>query len=591
MFRQGSLVVLGLVVCAFSFLSISIQPALAQDTSLEEVGDTAGLQETSLPTVIGRIIGVFLSILGIVFLILVIYAGFLWMTAAGDSAKVEKARKILVQAVIGLIITLSAYAITSFVIRSLTGEGIFGGGSGSSSSGSTLSTEPRSNSLGSGGIEDHYPARGATDVSRNTKIYVTFKEAMMLEDIIDGYDDGGTPEDVSDDTVSTTVNADVVQIYPTLSGDDEAFSGEEVSVAFTDDLKTFVFDTPVLGSASDDIQYTVFLSDDIQSAAGDDMIERGGYEWSFTVGTEIDLDPPSVKSVSPASGVYSRNIAVQITFDEAVDPVSATGTYSASDSAANFNNIQVLASDGSVVEGEYTISNAYKTITFVTSDVCGTNSCGETITCLPASDDFTVNVYAATPGESPPQVDIFPFDGIVDMSSNALDGNDDGIAGDDYTWSFSTGSDISLDAPEITAITPEILGEDVALDQDVLVTFDDILLGSSLTSASIAIEQSPEHDMWYKLQTKDYTAEGAEATGGAEAAYTEVELRHGIFLESSDDLTYMYQVTVDSSVKNQYQNCYAPAEGPGRTSGLCGTSDSAPYCCNGTPSSSTCELF
>jgi hypothetical protein len=47
---------------------------------------------------------------------LTLYAGWLWMTAAGDSKQTQKAKDILITAVVGLVILLSAYAISSFVI-------------------------------------------------------------------------------------------------------------------------------------------------------------------------------------------------------------------------------------------------------------------------------------------------------------------------------------------------------------------------------------------------------------------------------------------------------------------------------------------
>ncbi len=71
-------------------------------------------------TVVGLFINIVLGVLGVIFLVLTIYAGFLWMTAAGNEEQVKKAKHIVVQAVIGLVITLSAYAISDFVINQLT---------------------------------------------------------------------------------------------------------------------------------------------------------------------------------------------------------------------------------------------------------------------------------------------------------------------------------------------------------------------------------------------------------------------------------------------------------------------------------------
>ncbi len=74
---------------------------------------------SSAPEIVAIIISLALSLLGIIFVALIIYAGFTWMTAQGDESKVEKAKNIIIAAVIGIIITISAYIITHFVFSSL----------------------------------------------------------------------------------------------------------------------------------------------------------------------------------------------------------------------------------------------------------------------------------------------------------------------------------------------------------------------------------------------------------------------------------------------------------------------------------------
>jgi len=76
-------------------------------------------QPRSLGETVSEIIKVALGFLGIVFLLLTIYAGFTWMLAAGNEDKISTAKKTLVAAVIGLAIVLASYAITRFVIDGL----------------------------------------------------------------------------------------------------------------------------------------------------------------------------------------------------------------------------------------------------------------------------------------------------------------------------------------------------------------------------------------------------------------------------------------------------------------------------------------
>lgn len=76
--------------------------------------------ESGLVKTIDNVIGVLLGFLGLLFVILVLYAGFLWMTAAGDDAKIKKAKQIIIAATIGVVIIFAAYAITSFVIKNIS---------------------------------------------------------------------------------------------------------------------------------------------------------------------------------------------------------------------------------------------------------------------------------------------------------------------------------------------------------------------------------------------------------------------------------------------------------------------------------------
>ena len=74
----------------------------------------------NIPTTIGKVIGAGLAFIGVLFFILMIYGGFIWMTARGNEQQVEKARDLIAAAIIGLIIVLAAYAITTFIGEELT---------------------------------------------------------------------------------------------------------------------------------------------------------------------------------------------------------------------------------------------------------------------------------------------------------------------------------------------------------------------------------------------------------------------------------------------------------------------------------------
>ena len=76
--------------------------------------------QRGLEEVIGDIVAPFLGLLGVIFLGLAIYGGYLWMMARGNEQQIEKAKTLLTSAVIGLVIIGAGYAITDFVLRSVT---------------------------------------------------------------------------------------------------------------------------------------------------------------------------------------------------------------------------------------------------------------------------------------------------------------------------------------------------------------------------------------------------------------------------------------------------------------------------------------
>lgn len=88
--------------------------ATAQGTGHAEM---AGIKDKTPAELIGQVINGVLAFLGVIFLILMIYGGYLWMTAAGNETQVEKAKDIIRDSIVGLIIILAAYVITYFIMN------------------------------------------------------------------------------------------------------------------------------------------------------------------------------------------------------------------------------------------------------------------------------------------------------------------------------------------------------------------------------------------------------------------------------------------------------------------------------------------
>ena len=113
-----------LIVCAFSiFLLVFFvysNGVRANDYGLNQTLSVNGLnnaltKNSDLSVTIGTIVGAVLAFVGVIFLILMIYGGFLWMTAGGNEQQVDKAKNLITAAIIGLIIIFAAYAITAYI--------------------------------------------------------------------------------------------------------------------------------------------------------------------------------------------------------------------------------------------------------------------------------------------------------------------------------------------------------------------------------------------------------------------------------------------------------------------------------------------
>lgn len=97
-------------------------PAVARaQGGLSGVPPPTGTATGDLAQVILRIINYVLAIVGIVALAYLVYGGFMYITSAGNEDKVEAAKQIIINAVIGIVVIGVAAAIVNFVIRGVGG--------------------------------------------------------------------------------------------------------------------------------------------------------------------------------------------------------------------------------------------------------------------------------------------------------------------------------------------------------------------------------------------------------------------------------------------------------------------------------------
>lgn len=302
-----------IAICVFTAGLIAVNFAFAQSAdsllwgdTQNEVGNRIGLGSEDPRVMAAKIIRVFIGFLGIIAVVLIMYAGFLWMTSEGNEETVAKAKRVLKNAVIGLAIILISFGVVTFILNKFlgaTGVGGLGGGGSPPSAGTGFGA------LGSCTVESVYPEPNQEEVPRNSIIIITFKEAVDPTTLCD--DAGGNGNGVCD--AGEYIIPENVRIYKTGAGDacGPPCDGNvlEVNVVTTDN-KTFIF-MPVnyLGSPSEYIWYSVHLTNDVEKvdkSGIDDGIfstcNPGWMEWQFEVSNKIDLTPPQVKD----GGIFPR---------------------------------------------------------------------------------------------------------------------------------------------------------------------------------------------------------------------------------------------------------------------------------------------
>jgi len=627
-FSKNLIVIIFLILASF----VVVNFVFAQVDLGMEYGEQIGLAGTDPRIIIARIIQVALGFLGIIAVVLIMYAGWMWMTSEGNEEKITKAKNILKNAIIGLIIILSAFSIASFILNKLSeSTGIRPGPGGPGPGGGTGGGI---GVLGSCTVESIYPEPEQKEVPRNTSIIVSFREEIR-------------PGTICADTNNSEIFCDGddiitdgrIKIYK--SSDEETNFLTAVKVS-TSDNKTFIF-TPVnyLGSPSESVWYTVYFSNDIEKADGGNIFATCGrdyLEWQFQVSNKLDLIPPQVKTmeeggVSPKpASTKPRNSVIQINFNEAINPLTISGQ---AEEVSNFITVKCMVGadcnpegdgysdkyfacgDATCLKGKFNVSNQYRTVEFISAVQCGVNGCGEKIYCLPGGSQIRVELKAAAltdcgadncvsrspynncagghcqddTGQNYP-LSSLPLSGVADVALNSLDGNRDAnpqgpatfynenspnpLTGDNYQWSFSISEEIDLSPPVIESIVPAPNASGVNLSDPILVTFSKLMMSSSLKSGWIIVNNGQE-DIEHKLINILGDSVGywvaktdIDSDDNGEADKTKAEIKHSIFAESID-----YQAQVGSGVKDINQNCFKPSSGPGCTGN--------PSCCAGTP--------
>lgn len=628
----------------FYFLFIPLRSAAAQsiaapDSSLNQgiaiIQQPLGLPATDIRLIVANIIRAALGLLGLVLLVLFLYGGYLYMTSGGNEEQVASAKKILINATIGLGIILSAYAIVLFVMRLLGLSGPAGpaGGAG-------LTAPGEENFRGSGAlgtvIKDHYPARNQKDVPRNTKIVITFRQPISPESFIvnsnQSKDGGGNPiygdclnqgagMNWETDCDQIKAGADYITVRRTDTND--LIRGAAVLASYeSGKLYTIVLRPyDALGSATDKVSYRVHIGKGIavnDPANGNPSVFAGRsfgrdlYEWDFTTDVMLDTAPPRVASVFPAAkATEAKNSAIQIDFSEAMDPVGLQGAFTSTVSGyytLRGNEIFLKSGKSSLPLGTFRLTNGYRTLEFAPSKECGENACGGKVYCLPVCDlagagcrrdDYEILVKAAETF-SASSFESVPFSGAMDLAGNALDGNSDGKVQtasstasvfpgqetpDNYFWGFTLEDRVDTAAPYIKRVFPGVDADYVSANADFGLVFSKRMLADTMYSISVEEQPPTAEPLCYVPRVFFDFESGATLT----------RLEHCPFASAG---RYYYFPVVDSRVEDVHFNCFYPGKGPlgfdpmTKASLLCDSqhpnqccavaTSTAPFCCNGT---------
>ncbi|MFA6042907.1 MAG: hypothetical protein WCV85_04810 [Patescibacteria group bacterium] len=93
-------------------------PFAASAITIENVGGTLTLGSADLKQTVLNIITFVLGLLGLIAVIMILYGGFIWLTAGGNEDKVSSAKRIISSAIVGLVVILISWAIVNFVVKS-----------------------------------------------------------------------------------------------------------------------------------------------------------------------------------------------------------------------------------------------------------------------------------------------------------------------------------------------------------------------------------------------------------------------------------------------------------------------------------------
>ena len=402
-------------------------PAQAQESNqlmLNVVEGTPVLPQADLIGIIFRVIQYILMFVGVVAVVIVLYGGFLWMTARGNDEQVNKAKKVLINGLIGLVVVLLSYAIVGFAIGKI--EEVFQPPGQVCTPAQCVAGCWRCNNQGNGTIYDsNCPPCGAGGQSfvlrwtwpKNNQEGITVCSLIQA-----GFNEKLDESSVNENNIQITLRDapganrdDCLSNTDCKSGQCQSNQclGNFVSGEFI--VVEDVFKFKAQTDFEKETWYRVLMTTSIRSFSGRNLNAQRIIE--FKTSSEEDTLPPTVESVYPENeqeGVCLLD-PVQVIFSEAMDVTTLL-------------HIEALITNP-IHEFRRSALNE------------------KTLEANPRTSYRSFQDYQA----------ILNADIIADVCGNKLDGNNNQVAEgspiDDYAWSFKTGDTLYCQ-PIIDSLEP-----------------------------------------------------------------------------------------------------------------------------------------
>ncbi len=280
-------------------------PTFAQLSTANSGGIALG--QRSPFEIISSVINIFLGFLTFLAVLIIMYGGWLWMTAAGNEEKVEQAKKVLINGTIGLIIILASWGIAVWILRAIadaTGTDLAGDGTGAcagcsipggaSSNFRVISTNPENNASNvllctDVTVRMSLPVDKATVTNNSFKVTVENGAAAGANCSTNNACASGLCDQASQQCVGDQL-AGTIGFAPGDTAEYFNFVPE----------KTFEKNTRyrgvVLGGTQGVLSAGTTPSPDgsISGGATSRVSMSQAYEWTFTTGSDTDTVPPTV---------------------------------------------------------------------------------------------------------------------------------------------------------------------------------------------------------------------------------------------------------------------------------------------------------